>query len=333
MKTAYEFNKERIRTIVPSMAYDGMDIEKWQEEARAKLVELLGLDKFEKCDPAVAIEYTEKIENATEIRFTFQSETGYRIPCHLLIPDNSTNPPVMITVQGHSTGMHISLGRCRYPGDKTNVEGDRDFAIRALKEGFAAVTIEQRNFGECGAAENGSPRCYESTMNALLMGRTTIGERVWDIMRLIDVLKACFSDRVDVSCICLMGNSGGGTATAYTAALEKRLTLAMPSCSVCTFRDSIGAMTHCSCNYVPRIAEYFDMGDLICMAAPTAYIQVNGTNDDIFPVEPSKEVFMQGKRAYDDMGAGERIVHVIGNGGHRFYADESWPYVHSMTGR
>ena len=320
--------------IVPSMSFSGKDIFSWQKKAKEKLTELLGLDKIEKCDPDLQIEYTQKIDNAIEIRFTFQSEEGYRVPCHLLLPDGIKNPPVMIALQGHSKGMHVSLGRTVYPGEDNSslLEGDRDFAVRAICEGFAAITCEQRNFGECGGTPNG-PSCYEESMNALLMGRTTIGERVWDIMRLIDVIQSDFSDKTDTGCICLMGNSGGGTATAYTAALDNRLSLAMPSCAVSSYKASIGAMRHCSCNYVPHIMEYFDMSDLICMAAPTAYIQVNGVADDIFPIEAAKDMFIQGKKAYETLGVADKIVHVIGKEGHRFYADDSWPFVHKFTGR
>lgn len=333
MKTAYEFSKEIIQKVKPSMSYSGGELETWQKSARAKLAELMGLDRLEKCEPDLEIEYTEKLENATEIRFTFETEKGYRVPCHLLLPDGMEKPPVIITLQGHSTGMHISLGRPKFPGDEDTINGgDRDFCVRAVKEGFAAIAMEQRSFGECGGTEKG-PQCFESAMTSLLMGRTTAGERVWDIMRLIDLLKSDFADKVDTDCICLMGNSGGGTATAYTAALDDRLSLAMPSCAVSTYKDSIGAMHHCACNYIPHVAEYFDMGDLIAMAAPTCYVQVNGAKDSIFPIEGAKAMFEQGKTAYKALGAEDKLVHVIGSEGHRFYADDSWPVVHKILGK
>ena len=62
----------------------------------------------------------------------------------------------------------------------------------------------------------------------------------------------------------LMGNSGGGTATVYTAAIDERISIAVPSCAVCTYKHSIAAMRHCVCNFVPNIADYFDMGG-ICL--------------------------------------------------------------------
>lgn len=332
MKSAYENNKDLMQLQKPALAYGGKDFEAWKNSAREKLSELLGMNKFTYVAPEVEIEYETKIDNAIEIRFTFRTEAGYRVPCHLLLPDEIENPPVIICLQGHSKGMHVSLGRPKYEGDEDIIKGgDRDFCVRAIKEGFAAISVEQRNFGECGGNEEG-PRCFESSMTALLMGRTTIGERVWDISRLIDVLETEFADKVDTNKICCMGNSGGGTATAYVAALEDRIVLAMPSCAMCTFKDSIGAMEHCSCNYVPKIAEYFDMGDLMAMSYPKYYVQVSGIEDPIFPIYGAKEVFEKGRQAYKDCGGEQRCTLVKGNGGHRFYADDSWPVVHKYIG-
>lgn len=333
MTTAFDHSKKLIQEVKPSLAYKGENFDLWKKEAREKLSELIGLQKFTKVAPETEIEYTEKIDGATEIRFTFQSEEDYRVPCHLALPDGVENPPVIICLQGHSTGMHISLGKPKYEGDENSINGgDRDFCRRAVKEGFAAIALEQRNFGECGGNENG-PQCKNSSMTALLMGRTTIGERVWDISRLIDVLETEFADKVDIKCISVMGNSGGGTATAYTAALEDRIVLAMPSCAMCTYKDSIGAMGHCTCNYIPCIAEYFDMGDLMAMACPKYFIQVSGKEDNIFPLFAARKVYKDGKKAYADNGVADRTAMVEGDGGHRFYADDSWPIVHKFLGR
>ena len=159
------------------------------------------------------------------------------------------------------------------------------------------------------------------------MGRTTIGERVWDVSRLIDVIMDKFADVIDTTKICCMGNSGGGTATVYVAALEDRITLAMPSCAMCTFKDSIGAMTHCACNYVPKISEYFDMNDLMAMAYPKYFIQVSGIEDSIFPLFGAELVFEKGKKVYEAFNKDDRCTLVKGTGGHRFYADDAWPIV------
>lgn len=334
MVTSHQHILGLLENVKPKMSYSGGDFNAWQKEAREKLYELLRMDRITAVEPRLEIEYEEMHDDFKEIRFTFYSEEGYRVPCHLLLPKGVKNPPVMICLQGHSTGMHISLGRAKYPVDEECVkDGDRDFCIRAIKEGFAAIALEQRNFGESRGEIGDSIRCRNGALSALMLGRTTIGARVWDVQRLIDLIETEFADLVDTNCISCMGNSGGGTATLYLAALDDRIKLCMPSCSLCTFRESIGAIDHCACNYIPDMSNYFEMDDLIAMAAPKFYIQVSGIIDPIFPIEYAEKVHEKGKATYERLGFGNRCVLVKGNGGHRFFADDSWPIVHKFLGK
>ena len=330
MKNTYQFHIEQMKKVIPSMTYDGGDYESWKDCARKKLHELLGMEKYQYPGKPAAIEYDVQQDGFREIRFLMETEEGYIVPAHLWIPDGIPKPPVMICLQGHSPGMHISLGRPKKSEEAHLIEdGDRDFCVRAIKEGFAAVALEQRNFGEL----EGEGRCLYSTLTAILQGRTTVGERVHDVTVCIDTLEKQFADLVDTDRICCMGNSGGGTATAYSAALEDRIKLAVSSCAMCTYRDSVGDVPHCACNYVPNIAEYFDMDDLMAMAAPKYFIQVSGLIDpENFPIDGAKEVFQKGSRVYEQLGIKAHCALVIGNGGHRFYADDTWPLIHKMLG-
>lgn len=318
---------EYMRKNTPIMRYnDGDNFAKWQSEAREKLYELLGLDMFVKCESEFEVEYEKEFDEFREIRFSFQSEEGYYIPCHLLIPNGAKEKtPVFVCLQGHSSGMHISLGRPKYEGDEKSISGgDRDFAIRAVKEGFCAVTVEQRYMGERGGngAETGCAS-QGTALASLLIGRTAIGERVWDTMRAIDVLIEKFPI-IDESNIMCMGNSGGGTTTYYVSCIDERIKLSMPSCSVCTYKDSIAAMHHCCCNYIPNIAKYFDMGDLGGLLAPRKLIVVAGKEDPIFPIEGVMESYEIIERMYKAAGAENNVKLVIGDGGHRFYANKAY---------
>ncbi len=323
MITAYEHTKKLIEDVTPALTYKGEDINSWKAEARKELAHLLGMDKFKNVPYDTVIEYKKEEEDYSEIRFTFQSEEGYRVPCHLLLPKGIKKPAVMICLQGHSKGMHISLGRPKYEGDENSIKGDRDFVIQAVREGYAAIAMEQRNFGECGGTSEG-PDCYKESMNNIMLGKTTIGGRVWDVSRLIDVLEKDFSDMIDTKKIGCMGNSGGGTATAYLSALEDRISLAVVSCAMCTYKDSISAMFHCSCNFIPNIANYFEMNDLITMAFPKHYIQVSGTEDNIFPIEGAEYIYNKIKWAYSLNNEEGKCALIKGNGGHRFYAMDAW---------
>ena len=166
-------------------------------------------------------------------------------------------------------------------------------------------------------------------MSALLYGRTLIGERVFDISRAIDVLSANFSF-IDADKIACMGNSGGGTATIYASAIDERIKVSMPSCALCTYKDSIGSVKHCVCNFIPNIALDFDMGDLCGLIAPRKLIAVSGAEDRIFPHDGVAECIDIACEYYRAAGAPESYEWIEGPEGHRFYADLAWPVFHKF---
>ena len=309
------------------------DFNAWHERALARLNGLLGLP-LERCSPDFRIEFIDK-ENPEfdEIRFLFRSEPDVDVAAHLLTPKNIREDkiPLVICLQGHSTGMHISLGRAKFPGDEAVMNGgDRNFALQIVRRGQAALAIDQRAFGERGGTEKG-PACHQPTMQALLLGQTIVGQRCWDVSRAIDVVAEEFP-QIDTDRIAVMGNSGGGTTALFAPAVDERIAAAMPSCYFCGFADSIGALYHCECNYVPGIINYFDMGDIAGLIAPRPLIIVSGQKDNIFPIASAKEQFEIAKVYYERAGVPQNIRHVIGPEGHRFYADLSWPVFDELTG-
>ena len=323
-------NYEVISNLTPSLRYDGRsDFYEWQTKAKEKLAELLGMHRYEKCDPEFNIEYRKETDEYIEYRFTIQSEPGYYFPSVLRVPlgFEEGKHPFILCLQGHSNGMHLSLGEPKFPGDDVKINsGDRDFCVRAVKEGYIALALEQRCFGECNGKDEPGINCFDSTMRAILTGRTTIGERVWDCSRALDAVLEHF-DFIDEDKICIMGNSGGGTATYYAGCLDERFKLVMPSCAVCSWDMSIAALRHCSCNYVPSIANYFDMGDIGGIIAPRMLVVVHGVTDNYFykpGVDKSYELI---KSAYDAAGVPDNCVLVTGPEGHRFYADLAWTEV------
>lgn len=92
-------------------------------------------------------------------------------------------PPytTMICVQGHSSGMHNSIGVDRE--DETRpleIQGDRDFGIQCMSRGIAALCLEQRSFGERREQKQATlfpGMCHEAAVHALMLGRTLIGDR------------------------------------------------------------------------------------------------------------------------------------------------------------
>ena len=310
------------------------DFAAWQARARDRVTVLLGLPMERAEDENFRIEWTRDEDPAcSEIRFLFTSEPGVDVVCHLLLPRNVPREslPLVICLQGHSKGMHISLGRPIYEGDEEKItDGDRDFARQIAARGQAALAIEQRGFGERGGTPEG-PACLHPALQALLLGHTLIGERCWDVSRAIDTVAAHFP-MIDTSRVAVMGNSGGGTVSIYSAAVDTRIVAAMPSCAFCGYAASIGVRRHCACNYIPGIVREFDMGDLAGLIAPRPLVVVNGREDSLFPLDSAKEQMEIAQAYYQAAGLPGNIEHVIGPEGHRFYAALAWPVFDRLTG-
>lgn len=314
----------------PRFRYQGGDIAQWQAKARERLAMRLSLEDMPACEPELDVEYERDEPEFHEYRFTFQTEPGYRTAAHLLVPHSAERPPVMICVQGHSTGMHISMGRPKSEEDAESILGDRDYALQAVREGYAALVLEQRAFGECGGTEKG-PACNLAGSTALILGRSLIGERVLDVMRAIDLLE-CGVFPVDSTNVSITGNSGGGTTCIYAAAMDVRIKACMPSCSFCGYLPSIGVQQHCLCNYVPGIARDFDMGDLAAMAAPRVFVAITGKLDGSFPVHSAQEQLEIARAVYRELGCENRCRLEIGQQGHRYYAALAWPALREALG-
>ncbi len=311
-------HEEYLREKYPLYSYEkiGQD-PNFKNIIEQKFLSVLG-DMPEPFEPVCKEELRVDKGAYVQIRMVIETEKDCQCPCMLLLPKDKPNPPVVICLQGHSSGMMISLGEPYRMKDLKKIRDDRDFAMQAIEHGYAAMVVEQRGFGE-RTSKNRQCMCTFLAENALLIGRTLIGERLWDVKQVIDVLEK--RTDVDATKIGIMGNSGGGTATYYATCFDKRIKIAMPSCAICTYRDSIGKEFHCPCNFLPGAGKYFDMGELSCLIYPRPIVVVSGKKDPIFPINGAKETVRVMKSIYGDDA--KNVCHFVGDGGHRFYA-KAW---------
>jgi len=303
------------------MAYEeGAEVEAWQRALRAKLLEILAMpdERAKPLDAKVALDA--ETDEHVGYRVSFRAETGVVVPGYLLKPKDVEPPfPVMICLQGHTKdGMAVSIGRAP-------VKGGRDFALQAVRNGWAALAIEQRSFGERAG------NCQSDALHGVLLGRPLTGQRVYDVMRAIDFIET--QRDLDAQRIGCMGNSMGGTVSFYAACVDPRLRLAVVSCSYCTYADSWLKHRHCACGYLPGIAKYADMGDLGGLIAPRNLVVVAGRHDAIADLSGVREAFSHTRRVYEAAGAGENAALVVGDEGHQFYPDLAWPVIARMAAR
>lgn len=314
-------------TTKQALVYTGGDAVAWQKQLRSKFVELLGEMPVEPGALQIRRLWTRRHPFGSIEKIIYRSEPYCDVPAYLCLPDVTHKPEsLFICLQGHSTGMHNSIAVERdNEGKAMVVPGDRDFAIGCMKRGIAAFCIEQRSLGlrrEVTQEKVSSNGCHDAFVQALMLGRTLMGERIFDIQRGIAALAELGYRNLKIG---IMGNSGGGTSSIYAAAVIPEIDYAMPSCAFGLFRSSKMALYHCACGYVPKLLCYAEMPDIMGLFAPKPVVIVAGQDDPIVPLQSVRDGFDRLQSIYRAFGAEKRCQLVIGSGGHRFYADDAWP--------
>lgn len=313
------------------LSYDSScDYGWWKEQVENKLRELLGIDVISEnaCPVHIELEDWQECETYRSVHFCYESEEGNHVPALLLIPKQKKEKyPLVIALQGHTTGYHISVGVKKYEGDESFFPNSC-FALQAVENGFAALCIEQRGMGLTRSHRYPGPggvhQCSFTAMRAINLGRTIIGERVWDVSRGIDALEKLALPEIDLNEIMILGNSGGGTAAFYAACLETRIQYAVPGCSFCSYKGSILDILHCVCNNIPQASRYFEMEDLACLIAPRHLTVLAGQKDDIFPLEAVKQSYLTAKKIFEHAGAANNCKLVEMPEGHCWCPDVAW---------
>ena len=311
------------------------DVKVWQAEFRDKLKEKLGISQLERQLSSFKVKAmkvsSEDIGYAIRERWEIWTEPTVPLPFVLLLPKNKKgNLPLMITPHGHGKNTETYAGI--YLSEQERIEGEigeRNVAVQAVKNGFIAITPTSRGFGKTRTSEDKAKdvpySCRTLLMQDLLVGRTLIGDRVWDISKLIDWALAELP--IDKSNIIVSGNSGGGTTTLFAGACDTRISMSIPSSYFCTFAGSIGAMYHCDCNYIPGILEYGEMSDIAGLTVPRFFCALNGKEDTMFPLKEAQKAFENLKRIYAVAGVPDNCELYIGNGGHRYYKAGAWNFI------
>jgi len=310
----------------------------WRTTTRRKLRKLLALNTYVKVPLQPVI--TEEVEylGLTRQRVEICTDDGIVMPMFVLIPHNSQEPwtPVIAT-HGHSAGAKWGT-----VGDRTRPEVAADidrahsnYGQVLAEAGFIVFCPDARGFGERqevsvrGCGQPGQESCRELNNMAIPLGQCVTGMWTWDIMRLIDYIgtrKDC--RRGGVGCA---GLSGGGHQVLWAAALDERITCALVSGYFYGYKDALLDLhTNCSCNYVPHAWEHVDMGDLGALIAPRALLIESGDRDDLNGARGIANVVEQvaiTRRAYDLLGAPDRVTHDIFAGPHRWNGAQAVPWL------
>ena len=312
----------------------------WQDKAREALIELTGLKQMEKdldgFTPKIQLGQAEKTnELFTRALCSMETEPGVVIPFYLLIPKDA-NPaqplPLLICPHGHDKlGLHSYAGAFKDEKHSRKVlENQGDIGAQAAQRGYVVIAPATRGLAEevlvpDPKGRHGKRPCRAQLIHCLLAGRTPIGERVWDMQRLLDWAEK--HPLIDPKRIAMTGNSGGGVLTGYTAAIDTRIRVAIPSCSFTSVMSAEGFIFHCDCCLVPKLRDWGDWKELGGLVAPRHLLIVHGVDDSLHHPPTVEKLAVSIGKIFQAAGVPDHSALKWGNSGHRFYPKKMWPFI------
>jgi len=278
--------------------------------------------------------YEKRCGAYTRIKIDYVAADGLRAPAYVLVPDKP-NGGAVVALAGHGYGVADIVGltadgREREAGEDPGYH--KNFAVEIAKRGFIVAAPELFGFGELtlapgGKFHNEGSSCYPLTTQLLMYGRTMAGMRVWQAVCMLDYLEE--REDVDPERIGSMGISGGGLASSFFAAYDRRVKACVVSGYLCTFRDSIMGMHHCVDNFIPGILNNGEMADLFGLIAPRGLLIEAGTKDDIFPIDGVKSSYARLESLYGRLGARDRLAIDIFDGAHQISGAAAYDFLES----
>jgi dienelactone hydrolase len=242
----------------------------------------------------------------------YDAQPGRHVTANLFVPTGvGTGPfPALIVAPGHG------------PAGKS---GDYHFAANFARNGFVVLAYDIVGEGErleyfdaaSGRSRGERPTGDHSiaAFPAILNGESLARYFVEDAMQGVDYLLT--RPEVDGARIGAFGCSGGGTATAYLAALDERVRAAASACYVNDFRHLLASVgPQDGEQSIPGfIAGGFDIADWVELAAPKPYAVVS-TTEDMFPYAGAAAAVDEIRHLWAADGAPDNLVWLHGPGPH-----------------
>ena len=243
----------------------------------------------------------------------FESQPGFHVTSSLFLPHDITKPaPAILYASGHTD---VGYRSSTYQHKILNL----------VKKGFIVFAYDPVGQGErleyfdpeTGESVVGGPtreHCY-SGVQAFTTGSSLARHMIWDGIRAVDYLMT--REEVDPDRIGMTGRSGGGTQTAYTAALDDRILAAAPEAYITNFRrlmQTIGPQD-AEQNLFNGLYLGLDHADFLATRAPKPLLII-ATTEDFFSIQGTRESARELSKMYDALGRSDFFGMVEDGGGH-----------------
>jgi len=245
----------------------------------------------------------------------FESQPDFYVTANLYLPKTGHPPyPAILYPLGHERG------------GKTNPTWQQMLGSLATK-GFVALAWDPVGQGErlqifdedLRESKVGNSTTEHTVVGTqcMLVGDHLARYTIWDGMRALDYLLS--RKEVDPARIGLTGNSGGGTHTAYIAALDDRIQVAAPSCYITSWHlmlDTIGPQD-AEQTFPLWLEEGLDYPDYLYAFAPKPYLLLSAIRD-FFPIAGARETFAEAEKVYSAIGEREKVGMFEADDGHGY---------------
>jgi len=280
----------------------------WQHELRGDLAKLMKMDDLIGAEKKIPLEFkiisTEKRDKYTYNVVEFNSTPGRRIQAVLTVPTGVKGPfPAVLSIPGHGGKKESPY----QPG------GYNQFTHLLAEKGYVTICTSVSRH-----------EVYEK-------GRTLMGERLWDLMRCVDLLES--RDDVDDKRIGCAGLSLGGEMAMWLGAMDERIRASVSS-GFLTRMDQM-EQDHCMCWKFPGLRQLVDFADIYSMTAPRALLCQNGMKEKPtwFPVSIAKEEMKDIKHIYKDFGKPDNAAFVAHPEGHVIDVPSLIPFIEKHVKR
>jgi cephalosporin-C deacetylase-like acetyl esterase len=280
-----------------------------QAEVKAKILKLIGTPVH---GQPLAARVTGRMlmDGFTVQNVVYDGAPGEHVTANLFVPDGKGPFPAIILSPGHGNSGKLS---------------NYDFAANFARNGIVALAYDIVDEGE--RMENYDPvtgrsRGEKATGDHTLAAFPAIygGEHVaryflQDAMQGIDYLQSL--PVVDPKRIGAFGCSGGGTITAYLAALDDRVQAAGAACYVNDFNHILASVGPQDAEQsIPGfISGGLDIPDWVELTAPKPFAVIS-TTEDMFPFAGATAAVDEARHVWGVMGAPDKLVWLTGPGPH-----------------
>jgi len=312
----------------------------WQRKLRRKVVACLGRPAASACDLDPVVTSTQETPEFVRRHVVIRAEPDADVPLYVLVPKRAEPPyrPV-IAVHGHGTwGHHTVAGvfDAANPAQVAHVQSlNYDYGAQLARAGFSVFVPCLRGHGDRmepamleqqarDPANQWLSSCNDIAKALLLIDRSLVGARVFDIGRVIDYIET--QPEPNTGRIGLLGFSSGGTVATFAAATDRRIAAAVVASSLCSLREIIHTRPRCLCDYAPGLFRWAEMSDVAGLIAPRPLLVLSGTEDPISPIEAVRAACREIRRAYTILDAENSLQTDFFDGGHRYEGRKVVPF-------